>query len=353
MKKDSLPEIHEWWKNNSDEKFWLEVTGRTDIGVNLKAPQSNENGNEFWSYSFIKLVNAGDIVFHYDRSKQAITSKSKASGQYWEDKIVWAARGAYAREAGIQPHIRDGWYLGLENFQELAKPLKLDDIRQALSDVIRGTQKLINEVGSPLYFPFEIGDLKRPTRPMQGYLFKLPSFFISLFRELYTDTEINILEDRSNYGATLGMNYRVANEETSVAKSDPFDRDPTLIERALASHAKTQNGLANFLLDENIIPRSPSPHEPDFDLAWIIQDEIWVAEIKSTNSSNEEKQLRLGLGQLLRYCQMLDTKKNVHGVLVIEKAPKDASWEILCERHNIILVWPEVWDIRLKRAMSR
>ena len=29
--------IHNWWNKKPDEIFWLEVTGRPDIGANLKA----------------------------------------------------------------------------------------------------------------------------------------------------------------------------------------------------------------------------------------------------------------------------------------------------------------------------
>jgi 5-methylcytosine-specific restriction protein A len=47
---------------------------------------------------------------------------------------------------------------------------------------------LIGELGKkhkslPLYFPFELSD-KRPSRLLQGYAFKLPSAFLSLFPEL-------------------------------------------------------------------------------------------------------------------------------------------------------------------------
>jgi hypothetical protein len=62
----------------------------------------------------------------------------------------------------------------------------------------------------------------------------------------------------------------------------------------------------------------------------------------------KEKQLRLGLGQVLRYCQLLQTKGKVHGVLAIERAPSDATWLALCESHNILLVWPEVFSEKLK-----
>lgn len=122
-------QIHTWWVKRPGEIFWLEVTGRPDIGVNLKAPQANEHGADFWSYSLLKYVCPGDVIFHYDRTQQAIIARSTASGELWIDNITWAARGAYAREAGIQPHIRPGWYVGLEDYQQLRTSLDLQLIR--------------------------------------------------------------------------------------------------------------------------------------------------------------------------------------------------------------------------------
>ena len=48
----------------------------------------------------------GDIVFHYDARAQAVVAASKAEGTPHEDSVVWAARGSYARNAGVQPHER-------------------------------------------------------------------------------------------------------------------------------------------------------------------------------------------------------------------------------------------------------
>src|SRR6185503_10040781 len=87
--------IHTWWQEKPREIFWLEVTGRNDIGVNLKAPQTNEHGDDFWSYSLLKYIHQGDVVFHYNRNKQAIVSQSIATGELWTDNITWAARGVY------------------------------------------------------------------------------------------------------------------------------------------------------------------------------------------------------------------------------------------------------------------
>src|SRR6202142_302773 len=139
--------IHTWWDKRPGEIFWLEVTGRTDIGLNLKAPQANEHGDEFWSYSLLKYLRQGDVVFHYDRKKQAIVACSIASGELWIDKITWAARGVYARDAGIQPYIRPGWYVGLEDYKQLKNPLELEVIRGFQTEISHLISQLTTEVG--------------------------------------------------------------------------------------------------------------------------------------------------------------------------------------------------------------
>jgi len=343
-----LRSIHTWWEKKSSEMFWLEVTDRLDLGVNLKAPQTNEHGADFWSYSLLKYVHQGDVVFHYNRTEQAIVARSIATGELWADKITWAARGAYARGAGIQPHTRPGWYVGLDNYEPLKTPLELELIRAFQKEIFKLKSELAIEAGSPLYFPFEMGDA-RPMRPMQGYLFKLPFFFTKLFEESlgeYTFKSMMISE--SKIEGIIGSEYRTADEETSVGERDPFSIDPAIVERGLRGHATTQNALAEFLKNQQVLPLSPGPDEPNYDIAWKYNDEVWIAEIKSVTESNEEKQLRLGLGQVLRYCHLLKAMRDVHGVLVIERAPTDLTWIDLCEAHNIQLVWPEVFPSKIK-----
>jgi hypothetical protein len=195
---------------------------------------------------------------------------------------------------------------------------------------------------------------------MQGYLFKLPAFFVEQLPQLQQRNASPLIrEDRgqpeSVYRTTdesaseeqLGNDYRIADEATSVGQRDPFAVDPALVERALRSHASTQNALATYLRDRGLAPRSPAANEPNFDLAWVWNSKIWVAEIKSLTEANEEKQLRLGLGQLLRYRQILGARGSVHAALVVERQPRDTSWVTLCEELGIVLVWPGNWHEKL------
>lgn len=330
-----------WWeKTNGSEIFWLEVTGRSDLGTNLKAPQSNEKGGEFWSYSFLKEVRPGDIVFHYSATVRAVVGSSVVSGDCWDDDIVWAARGVLARKANVLPHTRPGWYVGLEDYSELIAPLTIDQIRGRAADIRIELAQLKNRVGgASLYFPFEDGST-RPLRPVQGYLFKLPSFFVQMFS---LAREPRTSRPRSDSGGQIGSDYRRADESASVAQRDPFLVDPALVERASRAHATTQNTLADYVLELGYTPTSPDVDDPNFDLAWRTSTAQWVVEVKSLSKTNEEKQLRLGLGQVLRYQDTLRRHQAlpVEAVLMVERKPTDTSWLELCGRIGVKLLWPE------------
>lgn len=332
--------IHRWWSRLTNERYWLEVTDRPDIGANLKAPKSNETGKDFWSYSIIREVHPGDVIFHYDKNLAAITARSVAVGETWKDRIIWAARGTYARHAGIEPHSREGLYLGLESYSPLKIPVTLDHIRALTNTINPLLDDLEEAVSAPLYYPFERG-IKRATRPMQGYLFKLPAFFLELFDNLSDSSTVTALPSETS-ALLVGLEYRDASENLSIAERDPFAIDPSIVERGLRSHAATQNRLAEWVSAAGMRPRSPAPNEPNFDLAWTDGSQIWVAEVKSLTVHNEEKQLRLGLGQVLRYAQLLTRlhSASVRPVLVAERQPSNDDWMDLCASYNVILLWP-------------
>lgn len=335
----SAPNTHRWWNGLGRERYWLEVTDRPDIGINLKAPTVNKGDKGFWGYSFVAEVNPGDVIFHYDKNVHAIIGRSVATGITWSDVITWGARGKYARAAGIQPYLREGIHLGLEVYSPLRPPVTLGDIRATAAEINKRLDKLEQAVYGPLYYPFERG-AKRETRPIQGYLFKLPAFFLEVFPHL--DGPVAEVLVQSAPTESLGTAYRRASENIAVAQRDPFAVDPSIVERGLRGHIVTQNKLADTLVKLGMCPRSPAPTEPSFDLAWISDSKMWVAEVKSLTRNNEEKQLRLGLGQVLRYAHLLgrNYRLRVYPVLVTERRPTSADWMGLCDQHKVILMWP-------------
>jgi hypothetical protein len=139
----------------------------------------------------------------------------------------------------------------------------------------------------------------------------------------------------------LGVAYRVQDEHAALSGPAPFDVDPTVVERGTLAHRATQNALAQFLQERGLPPLSPAVGDPDFDIAWRFRDRLFVGEVKSITARNEEKQLRLGLGQVLRYAQQLARNISVTPVLIAERCPIDPTWQTLCNQLGVILLWPE------------
>jgi hypothetical protein len=117
--------------------------------------------------------------------------------------------------------------------------------------------------------------------------------------------------------------------------------DPALVERGNRGHATAQNALAEKIVEIGYQPLSPKPGEPNYDLAWMVGATIWVAEVKSLTDANEERQLRLALGQVLRYSDLLAQGDQVaRPVVMAEREPMDAAWLGLCDRLGVLLLWP-------------
>jgi hypothetical protein len=110
--------------------------------------------------------------------------------------------------------------------------------------------------------------------------------------------------------------------------------------------------LADFLRGNDIQPLQPNPDEPPlYDLAWEDDGVVFVAEIKSVTAANEEKQLRLGLGQVLRYRHTFESRgMNAVAVLVPEKEPTEAGWIDLCSTLGVRLLWPGTFDSLVHRG---
>jgi hypothetical protein len=319
----------------------MEITDRADIGVDLKAPQSDLSGSPKWTYALVREVAEGDAVLHWSTPRRALVGWSIADGEVWEEPIVWAAHGTSSRSAGIVPHPQPGLRRALTSYRDLTAPITKDAVEKQRPHIEAVKHKLTERYGESLYFPFQLrrGD----TRAAQGYLVKFPLELLGLWPQL------NALSATATAGAALsaddephfGSRYRPGDEEASAAARQPFSVDPDLVDRGTRAHARTQNALASWVTNCGFAPLSPNG-EPQFDLAWRAGDRTYVAEVKSLTPQNEERQLRLGLGQVLRYRQLLASNGDeVHAVLMVERAPSDERWEELCAALDVLLISPK------------
>ena len=345
-------DLNVWWQGDPSERYWLEITDRPDIGVDLHAPQRDASGNQTPGYSLMWWVIPGDTVFHYDRKQRAITTWSRAVGSVAEAPVVWLShRGATRRRIGAA-QAQPGWWLDLEGPYALEYPLTLTDLRARGAEIRLVLDDLRARHAGALYFPFSFygGD---QLRPMQPYLNKLPTALVASLPELaegagLSTTASPLVGDDSG-GTLLGDEYRSADVSSLPDARDPFTVDPAVVERGLRGHADTQNALAAVLVAAGLVPRSPRADEPHFDLAWQRDGIVYVAEVKSITPQNEERQLRLGLGQVLRYRNLLRQRGySVEAVLVAEHMPRDSSWKALCEQLGVLLISPPRFDTVLQ-----
>jgi hypothetical protein len=96
--------INRWWEADPAEIFWMEITGRNDLGANLAAPQTDERGAEYVGYTLVREVRDGDVVFHFHRKLRQIVAWSRAVGGPYTGTIIWAAAGRVsASTAAVRP----------------------------------------------------------------------------------------------------------------------------------------------------------------------------------------------------------------------------------------------------------
>jgi hypothetical protein len=151
-------------------------------------------------------------------------------------------------------------------------------------------------------------------------------------------------------GSEVGEPYVGDGTATKATPRDPFEVDPDRVDRGNLAHAQTVHALATHLAALNIGSLVPTEGVPEYDLAWNIDGLVWVAEVKSITPANEEKQLRLGLGQVLRYRHLLEKGGHrVRAVLVAERQPSDPSWETTCAGVGVLLTWPSAFGAHLER----
>ena len=351
--------MNRWWEGDRAEIYWLETTDRADLGVDLKAPQTDDRGAVHPAYGLIREVTVGDVVFHYHTSERRIAHWSRVASDVFAEDIVWASHGTVAREAGVQPYRRPGWRALLEGPFPVEPPITLEDLRLAEPAIRDAVDLLRTDQTGSLYLPFAISD-KRPLRPTQFYLTKVPLALVLALPALTTaaDDAGNratpalrtpaAIPEATPVATDLGDRYVVADEEASTSEREPFTVDPNLVDRGLRGHAATQNALAALVAARGWEPRSPSAREPQYDLAWLVGDVIHVAEVKSLTPANQERQLRLGLGQVLRYADVIRRAGNLCvPVLAVEQRPTDPSWLALCEDLGVRLCWPPTFGLEV------
>jgi len=138
----------------------------------------------------------------------------------------------------------------------------------------------------------------------------------------------------------LGRTYVEADESLPMAP-EQVGSNPDLSGRGREAHARTQNLLAAALEAAGLTPLSPRPEDPQFDIAWITDNEVWACEVKSLRPQNELSQMHSAIGQVIDYAHRLDDQRPIRKMIAVEQQPTSDHWVAECAAQGIVLVWPD------------
>lgn len=213
-----------WWMQFSQEKFWIESTDRSDIGLNLLAPISTNAYQKL-----VSSVKSGDIVFHYFQPIHSIVAFSMAIGKAKRTTIRWPDR--------INSPEAPGHTIDLTGYTELDNVITLSDIRNVEIEIRKIHDKILSEFGNPIYFPYQIRK-NSPIRPAQGaYLSKFPVDLLKLFPTLIQEVESEFPNFERNSFHPLQLDEEKNQRDRSRKQGDRGWIRDELKKKAIEIHA--------------------------------------------------------------------------------------------------------------------
>lgn len=188
-----MPVESRWWSDDPSERYWLEITTRTDIGTNLHAPKFDDRGKKYWSYAFVEEVRPGDLVLHWDKNHgPGIVGYSRVLGEAIDSTIVWASRGTSGRQQDASG-AEAAWLAPLGGYRPLKHPVTQSLLHSYEPRIRSVHDDLKAVVGKRLYFPFVFSE-RRPIRAAQAYLTKFPRTLVEELSELSELRQIAVAE---------------------------------------------------------------------------------------------------------------------------------------------------------------
>lgn len=172
--------VNAWWDRLPGERYWLDVTERPSRDECLAAPRGTGISSRSWTRRLITHVRDGDVVFHYDAAQQAIAAWSVSHGRVEKRQLDWASPGT---PAPLGKLTKPSWSIRLQNFTRLDEPVTHFDIARVQWDLFPTLRSLEDHAGGTLHYPFEMAG-RNSTRPLAGYVFKLPAVFVDSFSGL-------------------------------------------------------------------------------------------------------------------------------------------------------------------------
>jgi hypothetical protein len=171
-------DINRWWEPLPGERYWLDATTRDEREELLAAPRGDRKSAALWTHRLITHVRNEDIVFRYDSSQGGISGWSSAGGRVKKQNLSWP----HSAENGAGSQQLPSWGIGLRQPVQLRTGVTLAEVARVQWNLFPAMRALEDRSGGPLYFPFEMGR-QDITRPLAGYVFKLPAVFVRSFTE--------------------------------------------------------------------------------------------------------------------------------------------------------------------------
>jgi hypothetical protein len=173
-----------------------------------------------------------------------------------------------------------------------------------------------------------------------------------------SDVTISVPEvmlERNGEGdeTSLFVPYIAADDGVSVSLPVYLSSGYMSRERGVQSHAAIQNAVAEVAAEHGLSRWSPAGRRPEFDV--VLMDDsgtAYVVEVKSATSGNIEHQMRMALGQVLRYShEVQKVTSRVRSIIAVELAP-DAAWSELLDGLGIGLLVQRTLAADLDRFLS-
>lgn len=164
--------LNTWWVAEPGQRYWMEITDRTDVGGPLLSPKLP---SLTWGYDLVSQVQPGDRVLHWSTSLRP----SRLVG--------WSVVAEHARVIPVYtwtPRHGDvrttpGWSAALGGFHPFEKPVTAKQLRPLLDEIVAVDELLGARHHGGLYFPLTRYGANRPKprqelRAAEAYFVKFP-----------------------------------------------------------------------------------------------------------------------------------------------------------------------------------
>ena len=324
-----------WWDHLQAERFWCEVTDRNDVGSDLKAPQRNEAGQNYWSYSLIREVSAGDIVFHYSTREKAFVGASVAGGPMEERTITWVPHGTVGRSKDMAREPRPGYWRPLYGYQSASKPLYLTSLEEPAEALwLRSWIGAHKHVGA-LRLPFQIR--KDGIRGGQGYLFKIPADFVDRWPPLWELAE-RLDERAEEISSHISIDQIPPTSSVPPDFRPKSDADYTAIiasgvQRRSRKHERLVREAGQWLRDRGVVISNRHPKDLE-----LISPVSVIVEAKIVGTRDPLFAVREALGQLEEYRYFVGPQSS--GLAILLDAEPPATLVRYSEEHlEVAVLW--------------